>query len=264
MCYASPAMLRAPQLHPERKLRVPQHHPGHTRRGRGCCAISERAVVSSGTQKACPTRSPFALPSLLRTLSPTIPAHRRHSPVSPIIPALTQKQGGGGLQIKLGSSISLLVSVTALTSKLSAIVGAPTFSNLRTIGRSQKQPASEGGPYTNGASSTVNCKPAFLRPAFTMTSIAIVGAPTFSFLRAAIGNPKNRSEDRPLHERERRARCIVPLHGQPSQLNLDERRMRGRARGQRATGEHAGGGHAGAKEGLLAIGGRRAAHLAFH
>src|SRR5208283_2748149 len=123
---------------------------------------------------------------------------------------------------------------------------------------------SEGGPYTNGASSTLNCNPAFLRPAFTMTLIAIVGAPTFSFLRAAIGNPKNRSEDRPLHERERRARCIVPLHGQPSQLNLDERRMRGRARGQRATGEHAGGGHAGAKEGLLAIGGRRAAHLAFH
>src|SRR5208283_175957 len=251
MCYASPAMLRAPQLHPERKLRVPQHHPGHTRRGRGCCAISERAVVSSGTQKACPTRSPFALPSLLRTLSP-------------IIPALTQKQGGGGLQIKLGSSISLLVSVTALTSKLSAIVGAPTFSNLRTIGRSQKQPASEGGPYTNGASSTVNCKPAFLRPAFTMTSIAIVGAPTFSFLRAAIGNPKNRSEDRPLHERERRARCIVPLHGQPSQLNLDECRMRRRVQRDGAAREHAGGGHAGAKEGLLAIGGRRAAHLAFH
>ena len=34
---------------------------------------------------------------------------------------------------------------------------------------------------------------AFLTPAFTTTSIAIVGAPTFWFLRAGKGNPKNRS-----------------------------------------------------------------------
>ena len=82
--------------------------------------------------------------------------------------------------------------------------------------------------------STVNCKPALLSPSFTTTSIAIVGAPTFSSSR------------------------------RPSQLNLDESRMRGRARGQRATGEHAGGDHAGACEGFLAIGGRGAAHVAFH
>jgi hypothetical protein len=50
--------------------------------------------------------------------------------------------------------------------------------------------------------STVNCKPAFLTPAFTTTSINIVGAPTFWFLRAAKGSPKNRSEDRPLHRKE--------------------------------------------------------------
>src|SRR5208283_570033 len=31
------------------------------------------------------------------TLSPMIPLHRRHSPVSPIIPVHTQKQGGGGV-----------------------------------------------------------------------------------------------------------------------------------------------------------------------
>jgi len=50
--------------------------------------------------------------------------------------------------------------------------------------------------------STVNCKSAFLTPAFTTTSINIVGAPTFWFLRAAKGSPKNRSEDRPLHRKE--------------------------------------------------------------
>ena len=66
-------------------LRAPQQHPGHKQRGRGCCATSER-----------PTPSLFVLSSLFRMLSPTIPAHRSHSPVSPIIPALMQKQGGGG------------------------------------------------------------------------------------------------------------------------------------------------------------------------
>jgi len=82
--------------------------------------------------------------------------------------------------------------------------------------------------------STVNCKPALLTPSFTTTSIAIVAAPTFSSSR------------------------------RPSQLNLDESRVRRHGRGNSATGEHASGGHAGAEEGLLAIGGRRAAHLAFH
>ncbi len=62
MCYPSPVMLR----------------------GRRSCAISER-----------PTPLPFAVPSLFRMLSPTIPVHPRNSPVSPIIPVHTQKQGGG-------------------------------------------------------------------------------------------------------------------------------------------------------------------------
>src|SRR5208283_1484067 len=74
MCYPSPVMLR-----------VPQHHPGHKRRGRRSCAISER-----------PTPSPFALSSCFPVLSLTIPAHPRHSPVSPIIPAHTQDRGGVG------------------------------------------------------------------------------------------------------------------------------------------------------------------------
>ena len=65
-------------------LRVPQQHPGHKQRGRGCCAISER-----------PTPLLFAVPSLFRMLSPIIPVHPRNAPVSPIIPAHTQKQGVG-------------------------------------------------------------------------------------------------------------------------------------------------------------------------
>src|SRR5271165_2604892 len=156
-------------------------------------------------------------------------------------------------------------------------VGAPTFSFLcategnpknrskdRPLHRQECGPSQKAGPCTNGllsavnfaaeflchsssgdfnrledsaprcGLSTVNCKPALLSPSFTTTSNAIVGAPTFSSSR------------------------------RPSQLNLDESRMRGRARGQRATGEHAGGGHAGADEGFLAIGGRGAAHVAFH
>src|SRR5208337_3683568 len=53
-------------------------------RGRCSCAISER-----------PTPALFALSSLLRLLSPTIPVHPRNAPVTPIIPVHTQKQGGG-------------------------------------------------------------------------------------------------------------------------------------------------------------------------
>ncbi len=68
-------------------LRVPQHHPGHKRRGRGSCAISER-----------PTHSVFGPSSLFRMLSPTIPVHPRNAPVSPIIPVHTQKQGGRELK----------------------------------------------------------------------------------------------------------------------------------------------------------------------
>jgi hypothetical protein len=91
----------------------------------------------------------------------------------------------------------------------------------------QERPASEGGPYTNCELSTANYKRAFLRPAFTTTSINIVGAPTFWFLRAGKGSPKNRSEDRPLHRREcgppprpgRGKRQAAPFNLQLSTLN---------------------------------------------
>ena len=63
MCYAPPVMLR-----------------------RHCsCAISER-----------PTPSPFVSPSLFRMLSPLLPLHPRNSPVTPLFPLHTQKQGGWG------------------------------------------------------------------------------------------------------------------------------------------------------------------------
>src|SRR5208283_344634 len=95
MCYPSPVMLR-----------VPQHHPGRKRRGRRSCAISER-----------PTPSFFALPSLFRMLSLTIPAHPRHSPVSPIIPAHTQNRGWGGAAV---------ISIVTYPQ----YVGAPTISSI--------------------------------------------------------------------------------------------------------------------------------------
>ncbi len=68
-------------------LRVPQPHPGHKQRGRGCFAISERAG-----------RLLFAPPSLLLPLTPLFPLHTPHSPVSPLFPLHTQKQGGTPLR----------------------------------------------------------------------------------------------------------------------------------------------------------------------
>jgi hypothetical protein len=138
---------------------------------------ADRRATPSGTQKACSTPSFFASSSLFCLLSPIIPVHPRIVPVSLIIPVHTQKQGGVG-----GSSKQMIFTNAPL--RLSNPGG---YNRLR-----KERTASEGGPYTN-------CKPAFLTPAFTTTSIAIVGAPTFSFLCATEGEPKNRSEDRPLH-----------------------------------------------------------------
>src|SRR5208337_2369117 len=53
-------------------------------RGRCSCATSSRASASSGTQAT-------------RHATPSGTQATRRSPVSPIIPAHTQKQGGGGL-----------------------------------------------------------------------------------------------------------------------------------------------------------------------
>jgi hypothetical protein len=147
MCYASSVMLR----------------------GRRSRAISGRPVSASGTQTPRPT--PSSAPRLLVTshsplatalVSPLFPLHPRNSPVTPLFPLLTQKQGGGG-------TFSQMIFTNALFPILN-----PGGSN-----RSEEErPASEGGPYTNCELTTVNCEPSFLRPAFTITSINIVGAPT--------------------------------------------------------------------------------------
>jgi hypothetical protein len=61
-------------------------------------------------------------------------------------------------------------------------ISAPNFEpstlNLELVFPGKERPASEGGPYTNSALSAVNSKRAFLSPAFTITSINNVGAPT--------------------------------------------------------------------------------------
>ena len=84
----------------------------------------------------------------------------------------------------------------------------------------KKRTASEGGPYTNCELSTVNCKLGSLTPAFTITSINIVGVPTFPFLDSYVEatfrwppeggryiskerRERSASEGRALHEQEK-------------------------------------------------------------
>jgi len=114
-------------------------------RGRCSCAISGR-----------PTPSSFASSSLSRPLTPLFPLHPRNSPVTPLFPLLTQKHGGGGTS-------SPMIFTNALL-RLSNPGGYNRLENLA----------------PNFVLSTVICEPAFLTPAFTRTSIAIVGAPTIS------------------------------------------------------------------------------------
>jgi len=152
MCHASPAMLRAPQLHLERTQRVPQHHPGHKQRGGGCCAISERA-----------RRTLFVSSSLFRMLSPTIPVHPRNAPVSPIIPVHTQKQGGGALLLNFQL---LTLNRLSLSSPISCSPLATRHSPL-----SPTIPA----PLATAALRVVPV------PIFTSTSRIHVGAPTILF-----------------------------------------------------------------------------------
>src|SRR5208283_4206497 len=112
-------------------LRVPQNHPGRKQRGRACCAISSPSLASS-----------FVSVSLFRMLSPTIPVHPRNAPVSPIIPVHTQKRGGGDIFCKMSSHLTLLFSLAVLTTKLSTIVGTPTFPFLHSFRRSLGRHAS--------------------------------------------------------------------------------------------------------------------------
>jgi hypothetical protein len=123
-------------------------------RGRCSCAISDRptplprAIFAKG-------QTSFAPPSSLHPLSPLFPLHPRNAPVTPLFPLLTQKQGGGG------------VSFASITSF--PLATRHCFENSAPICRL----------------SAVNCEPVFLRPAFTTTSIDIVGAPTVPFLHAS-------------------------------------------------------------------------------
>ncbi len=145
-------MLGVPQLHPERTQRVPQHHLGHKHRGRGCCAISERA-----------RRSVFVSSSPVRMLSPTIPVHPRNAPVSPIIPVHTQKQRGGALLLNFQL---LTLNRLSLSSPISCSPLATRHSPLSPI-----NPAPLATP-------ALRVVPAAI---FTTTSSIHVGAPTILF-----------------------------------------------------------------------------------
>src|SRR5208337_2592297 len=102
-------------------------------------------------------------------LSPIIPVHPRNSPVSLIIPVHTQKQGGGALKQLSATSNQRSGGKNKADPVHHSIPGGSNRLE-------EEWPASEGGPYTNRELSAVNCKPAFLTPAFTTTSIDIVGA----------------------------------------------------------------------------------------
>jgi hypothetical protein len=166
MCYASPVMLR----------------------GLCSCAVLDRPVSTSGTQTPRPT--PLSAPRLLVTshsplatalVSPLFPLLTRNRPVTPLFPLLTQKQGGGGTFNQMIFTNALLrLSIPGGSNRLE--ISAPNFEpstlNLELVFPGKERPASEGGLYTNSALSTVNSKRTFLSPAFTTTSINIVGPPT--------------------------------------------------------------------------------------
>src|SRR5208337_4602590 len=104
-------------------------------------------------------------------LSLLFPVHPRNSPVSLIIPVHAQKQGGGGLKQLSATSNQRSGGKNKADPVHHSIPGGSNQVE-------EERPASEGGPYTNCELSAVNCKPGFLRPTFTITSINIVGAPT--------------------------------------------------------------------------------------
>src|SRR5208283_1897469 len=199
MCYASPVMLRVPQL-----------HPGHEQRGRGCCAISERPAPSS-----------FASSSLLRSLSALFPLHPRNSPVSPLFPLLTQKQGGGGCLFSLSDLPSSVPAARPDPVGVSGACPDPVGMARRFCSAFSSSPlATRHSPPSSvipGGSnrleslapncklSAVNCRlsplspiisaplaTAALRvvpaPIYTTTLRIHVGAPTFSFLRAPVAD----------------------------------------------------------------------------
>jgi hypothetical protein len=129
-------------------------------RGRCSCAISVRPGTSSAPRIQ---------------LTPLFPLHPGKSPVSAFFPLLTQKPGGGGYpkEVREAKEVEEVKELDykrafltpAFTTTSIAIVGAPTFSLLHAIGRSQERPASllrrasRGDPYTNFELSTFNLEP---------------------------------------------------------------------------------------------------------
>src|SRR5208282_2767020 len=183
-------------------LRVPQHHPGRKRRGRGCCAISGRASPSPALRLLATShtlaRRSFSGGGPLATalVSPIIPVQPRNPPLNPFFPLLTQKKGGGGLKI-----VPNQMRFTPDPVHHSIPGGSNRLENSAPICRlSTEHPTrmlilsepGESKDHSSSDSATLNCKPAFLTPAFTTTSIAIVGAPTIVPLLTAKGKPKKK------------------------------------------------------------------------
>jgi len=106
-------------------LSVPQHYPGHKRRGRCRRAISDRptplprALFARG-------RSPFVSPSLFHPLTPLFPLDASHSPVTPLFPLDTQYRGVHPPSNMTKQSISEF-SPRLSTTRQNENVGAPTF-----------------------------------------------------------------------------------------------------------------------------------------
>jgi len=158
-------------------------------RGRCSCAISERPGAPSGTHRTRPTPSPFAVPSLFRMLSPTIPVHPRNAPVSPIIPIHTQKQGGGGCLLQISfcyNSFVFFRSVNHILNYMNTyIVGAPTISFRERTTATQQLPDRRAVCSSNRELSTVDCElPSPLTPLIpaplATAALRVVPAPIFT------------------------------------------------------------------------------------
>ena len=150
-------------------------------RGRGSCTISERPTPSS---------------TLKTPLSPTIPVHPRNSPVTPLFPLHTQKQGGGGCFFTFHCRLSTVGCELSfppnsfvfshqyyylLHYMTNNIVGAPTYCKRLTTGANtlKSGPPQKDGPYKDCELSAVVCRLALAKHAFYREIIKNVGAPTF-------------------------------------------------------------------------------------
>ncbi len=185
--------------------------------GRCSCAISGR---------------PSPSPAPKYPLSPIIPVHPRNSPVSPIIPVHTQKQGGGALK-KLSATSGQRSASKKKADPYPSFCCSPLVYPacpelrgerfLRRVTRLPRAILAKGHspliPIISAplATAALRVVPA---PIFTTTSRGHVGVPTFVTLRTPKGQPRNRSEDRPLHrqtqeKRNPRAQAGMPVPPNP-------------------------------------------------